>query len=79
MPAEVVAERSRQLQALGLELGRDDARHRLGADEYVLVERVGQGTTESYHPVRWASSAPAVGELVRTPLKSLGRDGAFIV
>ena len=77
--ATIVAERSRKLQALGLELGREDAKHRLGTDESVLVERVGQGTTESYHPVRWTSSAPAVGELVRIHLESLGRDGAFIV
>ncbi|MDO4533086.1 MAG: tRNA (N(6)-L-threonylcarbamoyladenosine(37)-C(2))-methylthiotransferase MtaB [Coriobacteriia bacterium] len=77
--AEVVAKRSRELQELGLELGRVDAQRRFGSEELVLVERVGQGTTESYHPVRWVSAAPAVGELARVRLEELGRDGAFVV
>ena len=78
VPAETSLDRSRRLQDLARELAREDAQSRLGMYEQVLVERVGQGTTESYHPVRWRAESPHVGELLRVHLTELGRDGVFI-
>ena len=52
---------------------------RVGTSELVLVEQVGQGTTESYHPVRWSATGPQPGELVRIHLPNPTEEGIFIV
>lgn len=79
VPAEVSAERSRRLQELGRELCLQDAAQRVGTSERVLVEQIGQGTTESYHPVRWNGEGPQPGELVRMTLTGLSKDGIFFL
>ena len=79
VPSEVSAKRSRILQELGVQLARQDAASRAGSSELVLVERVGQGTTESYHPVRWAGAGPKPGEMVRVHLPNPTEEGVFIV
>ena len=76
--AEVSLERSQRLQELARELAIQDARGRIGATEQVLVERVGLGTTESYHPIRWIADGPQPGALLPVQLNELGRDGVFI-
>ena len=77
VPAEVSADRSMRLQELGRALCQADARSRLGTSERVLVEREGQGTSESYHPVRWRAAGPQPGELVRVRLTELSEGGIF--
>ena len=77
--AEVSAARSRELQDLSLRLAKQDALMRVGTSELVLVEQVGQGTTESYHPVRWSATGPQPGELVRIHLPNPTEEGIFIV
>lgn len=79
VPPEVSARRSQELQSLGLELAHLDAHMRAGTDELVLVERVGQGTTESYHPVVWRDHGPIPGEMVRVHLPNPTEEGVFIV
>ena len=79
IPADVSAERSRRLQELGRELCLQDAAQRVGSSERVLVEQAGQGTTESYHPVRWRGDGPQPGELIRMTLTGLSEDGIFFL
>ena len=77
----IIAQRSQELQELGLLLAREEARSRIGTEELVLVERTGMGTTESYHPVRWRpdSIQPAIGELAPVRLQDMTEEGAFLV
>ena len=51
----------------------------VGNTELVLVERVGQGTTESYHPVRWSPLGPSRASWCAFILPNPTEEGIFIV
>ncbi len=78
VPPDITALRAHRLIELGKELSLDDARRRLGSEELVLVERVGRGTSESYHRVTWNGACPPVGSLVPVRLGEMANDGGFI-
>ncbi len=59
----VRTKRVEELTALGKRLALADMRARVGSTESVIVERYGQGTSESFHEVRFADQAP-LGSLV---------------
>jgi tRNA A37 methylthiotransferase MiaB len=67
--------RARALRDLARELGNADAQARLGSVEQVLVERAGEGMSESYHRVAAPASAE-VGALIPMRLQSY-HDGLF--
>ena len=61
---QVRAARVQQLAALGRELALEDMAARVGSTESVVVERWGQGTSESFHEVRFAEQIE-LGALVQ--------------
>ena len=76
VPAQVKSSRSAQLRCLSDHLGNEAASQRVGRTELVLVERVGTGTSESYHTVR-LSSTFTPGSLVS--LCITGNDGPVLI
>ncbi len=67
VPAEVKAERSAVLRALGDELRSVDFANRFGKTEYVVVEEGGRAMTESYYEID-APAGAACGSLVEAQL-----------
>lgn len=65
IPAAVASQRASRLRELGSRLAEKDARWRVGSVERVIVEKTGDGTSESYRKVRFPRRLPA-GSSVET-------------
>ena len=77
----ISAHRSEEIRKLAEELRLEDARMRLGTNEYVLVEEGRQGTSGSYHKVEIIgldSTEIYPGDLVQVHLEKLSSTGQLV-
>src|SRR5205823_8292601 len=72
VPKPVKKERSARLRALSDEACRRHWREKVGAEDFVLVDRPGRGYGDDYSP--WLVDAP-VGELVRARGRTVNAEG----
>lgn len=76
--AEIASSRAAQLRSLSIRMRADDTCSRIGRLEWVLIERRGMGTSDSYHDVEVRGSDELIGQLVPVRLLKVLSSGALL-